>query len=143
MTPAISEAASDTAAEYASIVTLVAGWLSATGSRMRITTELVFAEARLAALSMTLMVMLGMLSAVFVLGAWGLVVAGLVAVALQWNIALWLTLLSLGLLHVLGAWCLWRGAVRLSSYLSFSATRQQFQRSEGARSDVDTATATR
>jgi hypothetical protein len=110
---------------------------------MRLTTELVFAEARLAAISVTLMVLMGILSAVFVLGAWGLVVAGLVAVALQFGIMLWLALALLGLLHAVGAWLLWRGAVGLSRYLNFAETRQQFRESEVVRSDVDTATAAR
>jgi ABC-type nickel/cobalt efflux system permease component RcnA len=110
---------------------------------MRITTELFFAEARLAAISVALMVLMGVLSAVFVLGAWGLAVAGLVALALQFGIALWLTLVSLGLLHAVGAWLLWRGAIGISRFLNFAATRQQFRESEVVHSDVDTATATR
>jgi hypothetical protein len=129
--------------ETAPIGALVAGWLSATSSRMRLTTELVVAEARLAAIRDTLMVLMGILSAVFVLGAWGLVVAGLVAVALQFGIMLWLALALLGLLHAVGAWLLWRGAVGLSRYLNFAETRQQFRESEVVRSDVDTATAAR
>jgi ABC-type nickel/cobalt efflux system permease component RcnA len=129
--------------ETPSIGALVADWLSATSSRMRITTELFFADARLAAISVTLMVLMGVLSAVFLLGAWGLAVAGLVAVALQFGIALWLTLASLGLLHAIGAWLLWRGAVGISRYLNFAATRQQFRESEVVHNDVDTATAAR
>jgi ABC-type nickel/cobalt efflux system permease component RcnA len=130
------------AVETGSIATLVAGWMSATSSRIRITTELAFAEARLAAVSLTLMVLMGMLSALFVLCAWGLVVAGLVAVLLKVGISLWLTLTSLGLLHVLGAWLLWRGTVRLSRYLEFAATRQQFQQFQQEQEvgrEVDTA----
>jgi ABC-type nickel/cobalt efflux system permease component RcnA len=66
-----------------------------------------------------------------------------VAVALQFGIALWLTLASLGLLHAIGAWLLWRGAIGLSRYLNFAATRQQFRESEVVQSELDTATATR
>ena len=108
---ATAESVPDTAPETASITTIVADWMSATNSRIRITTELAFAEARLAAISVTLMVLMGTLSALFVLGAWGLVVAGLVYALLQFGIPLWLTLISLSLLHALAAWLLWRGAV--------------------------------
>jgi ABC-type nickel/cobalt efflux system permease component RcnA len=140
---AVTQPAPGSEAESASLVTLVADWMSATRSRIRTTTDLAFAEAKLAAISVALMVLMGMLSALFVLGAWGLVVAGLVAVALKFGISLWLALMSLSLLNVLGAWLLWRGAVKLSRHLDFAATRQQFQNSEEADSDVDSAAATR
>ena len=134
---ATAESVPDAATETASITTIVADWMSATNSRIRITTELAFAEARLAAISVALMVLMGTLSAVFVLGAWGLVVAGLVYALLQFGISLWLILISLSLLHALSAWLLWRGAVRLSCHLNFAATRQQFRRSEEVSHDVD------
>jgi ABC-type nickel/cobalt efflux system permease component RcnA len=140
---ATSEAVPGTAAESASIATLVADWMSATSSRIRITTELAFAEARLAATSLTLMVLMGMLSALFILVAWGLVVAGLVAAALKIGITLWLMLAALSLLHAFGAWLLWRGAVRLGRYLEFAATRQQLKQAQEVRHDVDAATTTR
>jgi ABC-type nickel/cobalt efflux system permease component RcnA len=70
------------------------------------------------------------------------VVAGLVAVALNFGISLWLTLTALSLLHALGAWLLWRGVIKLGRYLEFSATRQQFRQVE-VEHDVDTATTTR
>ena len=139
---ATAAAAPGTETDAASIATLVAGWMSATSSRIRITTELAFAEARLAAISLTLMVLMGMLSALFLLGAWGLVVAGLVAAAAEFGIALWMALAVLSLLHVLGAWLLWRGAVRLSRYLEFAATRQQLRQAEEVGSDVDKAATT-
>ena len=137
------EAAPGATVESASIATLVADWMSATSSRIRFTTELAFAEARLAAISVALMVLMGMLSAVFILGAWGLIVAGLVVAISKFGISLWITLLSLSLLHALGAWLLWRGVVRLSRHLEFSATRQQFQKVQEVSSDVDTAATTR
>jgi hypothetical protein len=140
---ASSEAAPGTAAESTSIATLVADWMSATSSRIRLTTELAFAEARLAATSLTLMVLMGMLSALFVLVAWGLVVAGLVAAAMQFGMSLWLTLAVLSFLHALGAWLLWRGAIRLGHYLEFAATRQQLKRVQEAGHDVGAAAATR
>ena len=131
------------AAESASIATLFADLFSATSSRIRITTELAFAEARLAATSLTLMVLLGMLAALFLLVAWGLVVAGLVAAALFFGISLWLTLAALSLLHALGAWLLWLGAVKLSRYLEFAETRQQFKKVQEVKHDVGAATTTR
>jgi hypothetical protein len=141
---ASSKAARDpTTVETASIATLVADWMSATNSRIRLTTQLAFAEARLAAISVTLMVMMAMLSAALVLVAWGLIVAGLVVAILEFGVPLWITLVSLSVLHALAAWLLWRGAVRLSRYLNFAATRQQFQRVQEAGSDVDRATTTR
>jgi hypothetical protein len=117
--------------------------MSTTSSRIRLTTELAFAEARLAAISLTLMVLMGMLSALFILGAWGLVVAGLVAAALQFGISLWLTLAALSVLHALGAWLLWRGAVRLGRYLEFAATRQQIKKVQEVDRDVGATTTTR
>jgi ABC-type nickel/cobalt efflux system permease component RcnA len=138
-----SEAVPGTAAESASIVTLVADWMSATSSRFRLSTELVFAEARLAATSLTLMVLMGMLSALFILVAWGLVVAGLVAAALNFGISLWVTLAGLSLLHALGAWLLWRGAIGLGRYLEFAATRQQFRHRQEVEHDVDATTTAR
>jgi ABC-type nickel/cobalt efflux system permease component RcnA len=140
---ATSEAVPGAATESASIATLVADWMSATGSRIRITTELAFAEARLAATSLTLMVLMGMLSALFIFGAWGLVVAGLVAAALQYGISLWLTLAALSLLHALGAWLLWRGATGLSRYLEFAATRQQMKKVQEVDHDMGEATTAR
>ncbi|MCJ7590526.1 MAG: hypothetical protein MUO51_04170 [Woeseiaceae bacterium] len=140
---AVSEPVPGAEPESASIATLVADWLSATSSRIRTTTDLAFAEARLAAISVALMVLMGMLSALFVLGAWGLVVAGLVAAGSQFGISLWLMLASLGLLHAFGAFLLWRGALKLSRYLNFAATRQQFQNLQEAHSDVESAATTR
>jgi ABC-type nickel/cobalt efflux system permease component RcnA len=140
---ATAESVPDAAPDTASITTIVADWMSATNSRIRITTELAFAEARLAAISVTLMVLMGTLSAVFVLGAWGLVVAGLVYALLQFGIPLWLILISLSLLHALAAWLLWRGAVRLSCHLNFAATRQQFRHSQEAAHEMGATEAIR
>lgn len=138
MTPTV-EATPGAVPESASIVSLVADWMSATSSRIRVTTDLAFAEARLAALSVALMVFMGMLAALLVLGAWGLIVAGIVAAAIQSGIALWLTLTLLSLMHALGAWMLWNGAVKLSRYLNFSATRQQFRHLQEVQDDVGTS----
>jgi ABC-type nickel/cobalt efflux system permease component RcnA len=138
-----SEAVPGSAAESTSIAALVADWMSATSSRIRITTELAFAEARLAATSLTLMVLMGTLSALFLLVAWGLVVAGLVAAAFEVGMPLWLALAALSLLHALGAWLLWRGAVKLGRYLEFAATRQQIKNVQEVDHDMGAATTTR
>lgn len=133
------EAESGAVPESASILSLVAEWMSAASSRFRVASELAFAEARLAALSVTLMVFMGMLSALLVLVSWALIVAGVVAAAVQSGIALWLTLTSLSLVHAFGAWMLWNGAVKLSHYLNFSATRQQFRHLQEVQSDMGTS----
>ncbi|MGB5738697.1 MAG: hypothetical protein WBM54_05070, partial [Woeseia sp.] len=84
-----------------------------------------------------------MLSALFILVAWGLVVAGLVAAGLQFDISLWLMLAGLSVLHALGAWLLWRGALKLGRYLEFAATRQQMKHAKEAGHELVTATTTR
>ena len=61
-----------------SVVAHVAGWFAAYRARIRLLGELALAEARLAATSVALMAFLGTVAAVFVLSAWGLIVAGLV-----------------------------------------------------------------
>lgn len=90
-------------------------------------TELAAAEARLAAISLSLMTFLAMLAAALVLGAWGLMVAGLVYGLLQLQIPLWLLLLVLGGLHALLAALAWRAAVNLSDNLQFKGTRRQIE----------------
>ena len=110
----------------ASMVELVAAWTAATGSRVRLITELALAEAKLAAISVSLMVFLAMLAAAFVLGAWGLLLAGLVYGLLQLGWPLWPVLMVLGGLHALLAAAAWKMAVYLSQNLEFSHTRRQF-----------------
>jgi len=109
----------------ASIVSLVTAWVAATGSRLKLTSELALAEAKLAAISISLMVFLAMLAAAFTLGAWGLLMAGLVYGLLQLQLPFWPILLLLGGLHVLIAVAAWKTAVYLSHNIEFSATRQQ------------------
>lgn len=109
------------------IIGHVAGWLQATRERARSLTHLAIAEARLAALSVALMALFGVLAAVCLLGAWGLLVAGLAHGLVQLGLPLWSVLLLLGIGHILGAWLCWRSAIRLSRHLEFAATRAQIR----------------
>jgi uncharacterized membrane protein YqjE len=105
---------------------LAASWASAAGTRVRLISELALAEAKLAAISIALMAFLAMLAAAFVLGAWGLLVAGVIHGLLQLQFPLLPVLLALVGLHVLVAATAWRAAVRLCANLEFGYTRQQF-----------------
>lgn len=109
-----------------SVVTLAACWMSAAGARVKLMTELALAEAKLAAISISLMAFLAMLSAAFILCAWGLLMAGLTIGLLHLQIPLWPILIGLTGLHVFVAALAWRGAVQLSHNLEFPATREQF-----------------
>lgn len=72
----------------AGIATLAASWASAAGLRVKLISELALAEAKLAAISIALMAFLAMLAAAFVLGAWGLLIAGLVHGLVQLQLSL-------------------------------------------------------
>ena len=109
----------------ANIINLVAAWVAATGSRIKLTAELALAEAKLAAISICLMVFLAMLAAAFILGAWGLLMAGVVLGLLHLQLPLWPILLVLGGLHVLIAAAAWQTALYLSRNLEFPETREQ------------------
>jgi len=109
----------------ANIINLVAAWVAATGSRIKLTAELALAEAKLAAISISLMVFLAMLAAAFILGAWGLLMAGVVLGLLHLQLPLWPILLVLGGLHVLIAAAAWQAALYLSRNLEFPETREQ------------------
>jgi uncharacterized membrane protein YqjE len=124
----------------ASIVTVAAGWAAAVTARVKLTAELALAEAKLAAISISLMAFLAMLAAAFALGAWGLLLAGLTLGLLQQQIPLWPMLFVLGGLHVLIAAAAWRGAVKLSHNLEFPVTRQQLNYTWEAADDMASAT---
>lgn len=109
------------------IATYTLGWLSSIRSRVHIVCELAIAEARLAATSVAVMLFLAVSAAVLLLGAWGLLLAGLVNGLLQFAIPLWAILVGLALLHILAAlFLVWR-ALGLTENLHFSATRGHFQ----------------
>jgi uncharacterized membrane protein YqjE len=109
----------------ASVSTLIATWASAAGKRVKVISELALAEAKLAALSLALMVFLAMLSAAFILGTWGLLMAGLIYALVQMQYSLWPVMLVLAGVHALLALFAWRGAVALSQNLEFGHTRAQ------------------
>jgi hypothetical protein len=103
------------------------GWIEATRERARSVTHLALAEARLAALSVVMMAFFGMLAAMCLLGAWGLLVAGVAYALVQAGMSLWVALLLLGAGHLLLAWLLWRSAMRLTRHLEFAATRARIR----------------
>jgi len=109
----------------ADIVTLATAWASVAGCRVKLISELALAEAKLAAISLTLMAFLAMLAAAFVLTAWGLLIAGLIYGLIALQYPLWPVLLVIGGLHALIAAVAWRAAVRLCDNLDFGVTRQQ------------------
>jgi hypothetical protein len=116
--------------ELESVAAHVAGWFAAYRARIRLVTELAMAEARLAATSVALMAFLGTIAAIFVLSAWGLIVAGLVFALLEAGAPLWAVLVLLALGHLIIAGVLARKVLALSKHLGFVATREQLQTSE-------------
>ena len=109
----------------AGITELALTWVSAAGSRVRNTAQLALAEARLAAMSVVLMVLLAIVAAVFLLGAWGMLMAGVVTGILELGVPIWTVLLGLGVIHLLCAWLLIRWTLKLSVHLELPATRRQ------------------
>lgn len=107
------------------------GLVAALHGRITGVAELALAEARLAAVSVSLMVFISLLAAAFVLAAWGLAVAGMVVGMLAIDIPIWAALAGLGLLHALLAMLLWRNVIRLSRHLEFAATRSQMRAATG------------
>jgi hypothetical protein len=115
------------------LVAEVAGWLSATRERARSLSELAAAEAKLAAQSVALMAFLGMLTAVCLLGSWGMLLAGLVYALHQAGLSLWGALFAVALANGVAAYLLWRTALGLSRHLEFSATRAELRHDVDAR----------
>ena len=118
------------------LISLATHWAATTGSRVKVMVELVLAEAKLAAISVALMAMLAMLAAAFVLGAWALMVAGLIYGLIQLGLPVWPILIGLCLLHVVVAFLAWRGAVYLSSNHEFPTTRKHFSDKQEAADEV-------
>lgn len=115
----------DNQASSATIAELASDWLATKGSRARTLTQLAFAEARLAAISVALMTFLGMLAAIFIFAAWGLGIAGLVIGLAGAGIPLWVLITGLAFAHGLIAYALWRVTMRLGENVEFRATRRQ------------------
>ncbi|HEX5787266.1 MAG TPA: phage holin family protein [Woeseiaceae bacterium] len=125
--PPVAEAGVRDEAEPDNIIGHATGWLAATRERARAVGHLAVAEARLAATSVAVMAGLGVLAAVCLLAAWGLLVAGVVYGLVQAGLALWLALLAMGGLHILAAWLLWRTATKLTRHLQFAETRARIR----------------
>jgi uncharacterized membrane protein YqjE len=123
----------------ASIAELATTWVSAAGSRVKDTAQLALAEARLAAMSVALMVLLAIIAAVFLLGAWGMLMAGVVTGINELGVPIWITLLALGVTHLLCAWLLIRLTLKLSVHLELPATRRQLRGVAAPDGDDDVA----
>lgn len=123
----------------AGIAELAATWVSAAGLRVKNTAQLALAEARLAAMSVVLMVLLAIIAAVFLLGAWGLLMAGVVTGINALGVPIWSSLLALGLTHLLSAWLLLRLTLKLSVHLELPATRRQLRGEAAPDGDDDVA----
>lgn len=123
----------------AGIAELATTWVSAAGSRVKNTAELALAEARLAAMSFAVMLLLAIVAAVFLLGAWGMLMAGVVTGLNALGLPLWITLLALGAIHLLCAWLLIRLAMKLSVHLELPATRRQLGGTAEPEEDDDIA----
>lgn len=118
------------------LISLASHWVATAGSRVKVMVELAMAEAKLAAISVALMAFLAMLSAAFVLGAWALMVAGVIYGLLQLGMPVWPILIGLFAVHVLIAYLLWRGAVSLSDNLEFNTTRSHFSDNQEVADEV-------
>jgi hypothetical protein len=77
------------------------------------------------------MLMLAMVAGGFVLGAWGLLMAGVVTGLLALDVPLWSALAGLAALHALCAGLLLCRVTRLSVHLELPATRRQFGGGDG------------
>lgn len=123
----------------AGIAELASTWVSAAGSRVKNTAQLALAEARLAAMSVVLMVLLAIIAAVFLLGAWGMLMAGVVTGINELGVPVWGSLLALGVTHLLLAWLLLRLTLKLSVHLELPATRRQLRGEAAPDGDDDVA----
>lgn len=90
-------------------------------------------------MSVVLMVLLAIIAAVFLLGAWGLLMAGVVTGINALGVPIWSSLLALGLTHLLSAWLLLRLTLKLSVHLELPATRRQLRGEAAPDGDDDVA----
>lgn len=126
--PETETVARDRTAE--SIAVHATGWFTAWRERLYLLTELALAEAKLAAISVALMAFFGLLAAVCLLAAWGLLVAGIVNALLLLGAPFWSVLFGLALLHMIAAALLMRSVLKLGNHMDFSETREQLRRRE-------------
>lgn len=102
------------------------GWLKSVRSRFHVVARLAVAEAKLAAVSAATVCLLVLLATLFVLSAWGLVVAGFAIAIVQSGVSIFIVLPGLALLHILIAMLLAKRAATVSEDVGFAATRRQF-----------------
>lgn len=95
--------------------------------------RLAVAEARLAAMSFVLMLTLTVVAATFLLGAWGLLLSGLVVWLESQGLSLWASLASLGAAQLLVAIFLFRAVARLGQRLEMNATSRHLESLTGGR----------
>jgi hypothetical protein len=105
---------------------LVTDWFSLVGSRVGLSTRLVMAEARLAVMSFLLMLFLAVVTAVFVLGAWGVLIAGITLGLSHIGVPVWASLVGFSVAHAIAAALLVAKIITLSERLEFKRSRQQF-----------------
>ncbi|MBT8086129.1 MAG: hypothetical protein KJO19_07925 [Woeseia sp.] len=101
------------------------GWISSMRARIHVVMELAVAEATLAATSAAAMCLYVAVATLFLLGAWGLLVAGTTLALLQWGVSLYAALLGFALLHIVIAGIFAMRAVKMSRHINLAATRQQ------------------
>lgn len=112
-------------AEDPGIIGLVTAWLETRKEEFQATGRLAIAEAKLAAVSLMTMLVLGAIAVVFVLTTWGLLIASIATGLVAADVPLWLTLALLAATHISGAWLLYRGAMRMRKRFMFIETRKQ------------------
>jgi predicted permease len=122
----IEQDAQRTTTDDQNIVTIAVDWLTSISARVHIAAELALAEARLAVVSIAVMIFLATLAALLVLSAWGLLLAGAVHSLLQAGLPLWAILTGVAVGHLLAAVFLAHRALRMSENMNFRATRAQF-----------------
>ena len=106
------------------------GWFSSAKSRAGAVTDLAVAEARLAVMSVALMIFLAVMAAICVLSAWGLALAGVAYLLSSAGLPFWAVLLILVIPLGVAAVLLCRAAMKTSRNLAFTATREQLGRAE-------------
>ena len=85
------------------------------------------------------MVVLALIAAVFMLGAWGLLMAGAVMGLLAAGVSVWVALVLLGGAHVLLALLLVRWIRALSAFLELPTTRRRLRNPAGLEEERDAA----
>ncbi len=125
------------AEEQAALSKLALEWLQAMAAGLGASFRLAIAEAKLAAMSLVLMLLFTVLAAILTLGAWGLFLSGIVIVLERLGVPLWASLLGLGLLQVAGAALLFRGVMRLGRRLELAETNRRLESLMGGVEDDD------